>query len=323
MEIVPTGSARRLSSVLTTLSRAGLLLGVSLSLVACGPLEDMPEHEALATHAQELESINGLSLNGLSLNGLSLNGLSLNGLSLNGLSLNGLSSSQFGAWFQTNTPLNDLVMKYIVRCAVPAGETRSYKSTTGPTWTWAGGLGLAPDWSGGKEASLTEQRIVSACLAAHANKFGVQISMSIQGLNAKGVAIPTSPRELRLYPEREGCFFGNLFNNEGIYAGNDHYPLNHRKSTARACALSIKQSGPPECAPMIRVDPDCEDICTPDASGNFYTSCTYNGITYPAITTRLLTEDIYTCGDGTCQLSESCGTGNDYDDCKRDCGLCP
>ena len=311
MEIIPTESIRRLSCVRTTLSRASLLLGVSLGMGACGPLEEVPENEPLATHTQELESLNGLSLNGLS----------LNGLSLNGLSVGGLSSPQFDGWFQTNPPLHDLVMKYVVRCAVPEGVTRSYTSA-GHTWTWTGGLGLAPDWSAGKDASLAEQRIVSACLAAHANKFGVQISMSILGRDAKGVAIPTNPVELWFYPEREGCFFGNLFNGEGLYVGNDRSPLNHRKSTARACALSIKQSGPPECAPMVRVDPNCEDICTLDASGNFYTSCTYNGITYPALTTRLLTKDIYTCGDGTCQISESCGPGNDYDSCKRDCGLC-
>jgi hypothetical protein len=285
----------------------------------CQPAEEGIERQEPPPRGWGLVSINGLSLNGLS-----LNGLSLNGLSLNGLSLNGLSTSQFDLWFQSNPTLNDSVMRYVVLCAVPAGVVRTYTSaSTGVTWSWTGGLGLAPDWAQGSPATLTEQRTVSACLAAHTNKFGIQIPLSIQGHGATGTSIPTDPNELQDYPEREGCFFGNLFNNEGIYAGNNRKELNHKESTPRACALSIKKSGPPECAPMVRIDPDCSEICTLDAASGAYTSCTYNGITYPALTTRLRKQDIYTCGDGVCQVSEKCGTGTEYDNCSSDCGRCP
>ena len=297
--------------------RLGLVV-VLLAANGCGPLEAAPEPEPLARQAHTVKNLN-------TTNGLSLNGLSLNGLSLNGLSLNGLATAEFDAWFQTNPELHDTVMKYVVRCAVPAGQSRTYTSpTTGRSWSWTGALGLAPDWSNGTPATLTEQRIVSACLAAHVDKYELHIRISVQGLSAKGMAIPTSPWELWMFPEKEACFFGNVFNAEGIYAGNDGRPLNERESTARACALSSRsctQTQP--CAPLVRVEHDCARFCTLDAGRHFYVSCTYNGITYPAITTRLLRSDIYTCGDGVCQVTEKCGTGESYDNCGRDCGPCP
>ncbi|MBM7117303.1 hypothetical protein [Archangium primigenium] len=330
MRNVLTGSTRRLSRVSTILSRVWMC--ALLAVGACGPLETPPEEELWATSSQALEShgglsaadlsLHGLSLNGLSLNGLSLNGLSLNGLSLNGLSLNGLAAEAFAQWFQEDAELHAQVMKYVVRCAVPANQTRTHTAADGRSWTWAGGLGLAPTWSDGASATLTEQRLVSACLAAHANKFGIQVAMSVLGRDARGAALATASDEAWRFPLREGCFFGNLFNGEGIYAGNDNRGLNHRNSTPRACALSIKKSGPPVCEPLVRVDSDCSAICTLDVTGRFYASCTSNGITYPALTTRLRTEDLYTCGDGVCQVSESCGTGTEYDNCAADCGAC-
>lgn len=296
------------------------LVTLLMAASACGQVEATPGPEPLAQRTQEMQTTNGLSLNGLS-----LNGLSLNGLSLNGLSLNGLATAEFSSWFQTDAALHDSVMKYVVRCAVPAGESRSYTSpSTGKTWSWMGGLGLAPDWSNGAPATLAEQRIVSACLAAHVDKYELHISISVQGLNARGVAIPTPGWELDTYSEKEGCFFGNLFNSEGVYAGNDGPELKNQESTARACALSnTKGAEHQPCAPLVRIEEKCSKFCAKDGSQRFYLSCTYNGISYPVITTRLLPSDIYTCGDGICQVSEQCGTGNTYDNCGTDCGPCP
>lgn len=292
---------------------SGVLLVVLVS--ACEPVEGAPEPEHPSHQAQGLDVTNGLSLNGLS----------LNGLSLNGLSLNGLSTSAFHAWFQLEPALHDAVMKYVVACAAPLGVLRTYTSpSTGQTYVWTGTLGLAPDWLQGAPATVAEQRIVSACLAAHANKYGLHVPVSVQGLSATGVAIPTTAVELLLYSEREACFFGNVFSGEGLYVGNDGRPLNDRESTARACALSTSRNlVSQECAPLVRVEQDCGRFCTLDASRKFYVSCTYDGITWPAITTRMRRSDIYTCGDGLCQYTEKCGTGETYDNCGRDCGPCP
>jgi hypothetical protein len=67
----------------------------------------------------------------------------------------------------------------------------------------------------------------------------------------------------------------------------------------------------------------CEQLsCTLDRESNFYRTCTYNGIPYKALTTRLHPSDVYTCGDGVCQVSERCGTGQTADNCGLDCGPC-
>ncbi len=304
--------------------RFGFTLTAMLVLagaLGCGPVEDTgsaPDAE-LEARTEELSSLNGMSVNGMS-----VNGMSVNGLSLHGLSLEGLSSPEFSEWFEAHPALSDMVMGYVVRCAVPAGEVRSY---TDPgkrkTYTWAGWLGLAPDWASGRQATVAEQQVVSACLAAHANKYGVHIAISVLGRTAQGQAIPYTAWELSTYSKREACFFGNLFTQEGIFVGNDQGLLTGSESSLRACALS---PGPLQmenaCPPLTPVG-NCSLYCTLDASLTYYTSCSYNGVTYRPLTTRMRPSDIYRCGDGVCQRTESCGVGVNYNSCSLDCGLCP
>jgi hypothetical protein len=294
----------------------------ALSLVGATGCEvqEVPSEEeaALQTHAQELEAENGMSFNGLS-----LNGLSLNGLSLNGLSLNGLSTTDFASWFNGDPSNNNRLMRYMVRCAVPAGESRTFVNpNTGTTYTWPGSLGLAPDWAGGSPASLAEQQVISACLAAHANNYGLNISISVLGRDSKGANIPYSSEELSHFAKRESCFFGNLFNNEGLFAGNDRNALADDESTSRPCGLKgHKALSNPACSQVKRIG-QCEDFCTLDASGNFYTQCSYNGVQYKPLNTRIRQSDVHRCGDGVCQMGESCGWGITADSCLMDCGTC-
>jgi hypothetical protein len=243
-------------------SRLGvtLSLGVLLAALAgCGSVEEADADASLApsleTRAdQGLESDNGLMANGLSANGLSANGLSANGLALNGLSANGLTHESFTAWFTQAPSHADRVMRYIVRCAVPAGQIRTYTDPqTQQTFTWEGGLGLAPDWAGGQPASVVEQQVITACLAAHTNKFGLSVSISILGRGANDQAIPFTEAELHEYSRKEACFFGNLFNGEGIYFGTDGPRLRDHESSSRACALSSNRFS--HCHPSGRSRP--------------------------------------------------------------------
>ena len=296
-----------------------LTLATTLGLAGCEPMtSEVPP----PTHArpQPLESVNGLSFNGLS-----FNGLSFNGLSFNGLSFNGLSSAAFNTWFQTNPSLADMVMRHVVRCAAPSGNTRTYTSpASGVQYTWEGGLGLAPGWAAGAAATLAEQQVVSACLAAHGNRLGEVMVISVLGRDATGAVIPYTAEELATYERRESCFFGNLFVEEGVHVGADVAPLGPTESTSRACAglLHDGTEAQAPCAPMVYVGA-CASHCTLDASGLFYASCTLDGVTYQPITTRLSPADVNQCGDGVCQATEQCGTSNRYDSCAQDCGPCP
>ncbi|WP_347402594.1 hypothetical protein [Corallococcus macrosporus] len=301
---------------------AFLCLGLLLGVGGCASSEaDAPE---LGERSQEAIATNGLSTNGLSTNGLSTNGLSTNGLSTNGLSTNGLAATSFKNWFNGNASVtySDMVMKYVVACALPAGQTRVWTNpTTGVTYTWPGRLGLATAWAQGSAATVAEQQRLSACLAAHVNKLGYSVPISVRGRDSTGGAIPMASGEATDFPEKEACFFGNLFTTEGIYVGNDRV-LRKDESTTRGCALSAKGTGEDTgCAPIVHVG-QCATLCTRDATHSFWERCVVNGITYQPLTTQLRSQDIYSCGDGTCQVTESCGTGKTYDNCASDCLAC-
>jgi hypothetical protein len=307
-----------------TASAVTLLTGALLLTLAagCGPAEEpaTPPPD-VATVFQALDEDNGLTINGLAQNGLAFNGLAFNGLAFNGLAFNGLSSSTFSSWFQQSPLLSYLFMRYLVRCAVPAGQSRTYSDGTN-TYTWYGSLGLAPSWSSGAPANLEEQQLVTGCLAAHANKFGRTVSISVLGTDAQGQAIPYTSAELADFPQREACFFGNLFTGEGLYVGNDQPLLPVSKSSLRACALASTNSATNSvCAPLAHTG-SCAANCQLDPTGTYYTQCTYNGISYRPITSRIRTQEIVTCGDGICQPSEVCGRGSRADDCGVDCGTC-
>jgi hypothetical protein len=264
-------------------------------------------------------STNGLSTNGVSTNGLSTNGLSTNGLSTNGLSTNGLSTNGFSGWFTTDPSYSAMVMKYLVRCAYTAGTSLAY-SAGGVTYTWPGELGLAPTWAAGGTIPLGEQQLVSACLAAHTNKYGAQVSISVRGHFTSGASIPVTASEAATYGNDEGCFFGNLFDGTGVFSGySRNSPLvDPSQSSLRACALNAGQYG--SCPPMQTTYYSCQSLCTggwSEVNNAFtFTSCRYGGVTYKPLSVRLRDADIATCGDGVCAPSESCST------CAADCGAC-
>jgi hypothetical protein len=259
-----------------------------LSASGCGPEHFDTEPLALDTQSQELHSLNGVSANGLS-----ANGLSANGLSLNGLSLNGLSATTFASWFTQNPADADTLMTYVVRCAVPAGQNRSFRHPqNGRTYTWAGGLGLAPDWASGQPISTLEQQLVTACLLAHVNRFGRHVNISVLGLTARDQLIPFTRDELSLYNVREACFFGNLFTPNSLFFGVARSADDEGRYLTRACGAMNSGSGSaPQCAPL-RFIGRCSQYCTsPASSGILYTSCIYNGVTYRPLTTRMREAD--------------------------------
>jgi len=288
-------------------------------LAACGPAgeADSPlDGKSIHAGAQALSADNGLSLNGLN-----LNGLNLNGLNLNGLNLNGLSTTAFSSWFNNTLATSPTVMWYLYACAAPLGSALSWTNpTTGATYVWAGVLGLAPDWVGGSRATTAEQQVISACLAAHVNKFGATVLIAVEGRSAKGVQIPILTGELTTFSVREACYFGNLFTGDGVFSATDHAPWSSVYSTSRVCGFN-SASVDTSCPPMAAAGA-CQNLCTRDATDTFYESCTWNGKTYKPITTRLRPQEMYQCGDGVCQFTEHCGKGTTADSCKADCGVC-
>jgi hypothetical protein len=151
------------------------------------------------------------------------------------------------------------------------------------------------------------------------------MQVSVLGRDAKGTALPIAPGELETFKQQEASFYGNLFRNEGVYVCKDpHLKLNSSQSTLRACSIeSTAPGGDTGCAPLVIVG-TCggSNSCKPDSARLYYATCSYNGKAYKVLSTRMRPQDIYTCGDNVCQISESCGTGTTPGNC-RDCGPCP
>ncbi len=270
-------------------------------LSACGGAPAAPgaTPEALLTS-------NGLSVNGLSVNGMSVNGLSVNGLSVNGLSVNGLASPDFVGWFVSNPHMAAMVMRYVARCALPAGQSLAW-SWNGASYTWYGSLGLAPTWGSGDPIPPAEQQLVTACLAAHSNKFGLHVPLSVRGPMADGVSfIALDPGEDTTFTQPEGCFFGNLFDGSGIYSGGFLADWTPAETNPRGCAV---EAGLPGDCPPIQSLGSCADFCTPapGAGPTVFASCSPDGgeSHYLPITTYLSADSVYVCGDGICQFTEA------------------
>jgi hypothetical protein len=310
--LMKTNESRRCGGELRAAGWAGWLAVAWLcgGIIGCGPAPEggfEEEPQAKTGSEQKLEFPNGLNLNGLS-----LNGLNLNGLSLNGLSLNGLNTTDFADWFRADPAGRNETMKYVVACAVPAGERRVHTDAANTTYAWDGLLGLAPNWSAGNRATEEELQVVSACMAAHANKFGIHVNISLRGRNGAGTPLSFSLQEDTNYNLHEGCFFGNLFDGQtGVFSGNDGLTLGGQQSSPRVCALS-GAFGASQCQPMTFVG-SCATYCTRDSGTGEYSTCTYNNVTYKPLTTRMKGTDLYTCGNGVCEVTESAST------CRADC----
>jgi len=288
----------------------------AVALSACGAQPEVgPTADALLT--KNGLSANGLSANGLSANGMSANGLSANGLSANGLSIDGLASADFAAWFLVDPPMANMIMRYLTKCALPSGQSLSYESD-GQVYTWPGVLGLAPGWAAGP-MSLPEQQLVTACLGAHSNKFGLHIALSVRGPLADGTTfIPLDPGEDTAFPRPEGCFFGNLFDGSGVYSGAFLADWQPAETNPRGCA--VEDDAPGSCPPIQNLG-NCADACTavPGTTPTVWADCVANGVHYLPLTTYLAPDSVYACGDGVCQFTESpydpvTGTG-----CATDC----
>jgi hypothetical protein len=242
------------------LSRGSVLVFLTCSLVAaCGARDDENEH---ATQAQShivfdngLMAIAGLGItNGLGVtNGLAItNGvITLDGLgSAAGLADgNGLLTTEAGR----------TTFAYLVRCALPATRSITRVDQDGTPHTFAGRVGIAPEWeSGACDASCQER--VSACMMAHVNTTGRSIQMWMVGESpALGWGYD------RAYPFQEGAFFGNIF-----VSPPAAYYCNGR-SIGRGVVpgrIGATQTGSPYQNPFA--DPGmCASACVPSASSHF------------------------------------------------------
>ncbi|MCY1018887.1 hypothetical protein [Pyxidicoccus sp. MSG2] len=123
-------------------------------------------------------------LNSLSTSDLALNALTTNRDSLEALTTGPLNSKAFDGddrlRHQLEHPPALHVMKYLVECALPAGEGVKWTSRAGVTHYFEGSVGLCKDWQYGAP-SRECLGYVSACLLARNNAYGVEVPLSMRG----------------------------------------------------------------------------------------------------------------------------------------------
>src|SRR6185312_9429433 len=99
-------------------------------------------------------------------------------LIVNPLASTGLTSSTY----LMNSAAGRNTLAYLVRCALPANHSITKTDSTGASYTFAGGIGLTPQWETGT-CDGDCQRWVSACLLAHVNTAGIHVPIWIVGQN--------------------------------------------------------------------------------------------------------------------------------------------
>jgi hypothetical protein len=305
-------------------SRAALLPLLAAGALGCGEgtdLADAPSSEShvsdLAAGAKALQAIDGLSM----MNGLAstepppasgvqtLNGLrSVNGLrTVNGLrSVNGLSSS---TGLMTTAP-GRIVVEYLVRCALARGDSITKEDASGVSYTFAGQLGLGPEWKDGACDDGCQQAI-SACMLAHVNTTGVHIPLWLVSPDP-AIGWGTDPQ----YPNREGSFFGNIFTPNPSSGLVDAFYCNGPGFSTDVVPgrLGAAQSGAPytdpyvttndpagTCAPCASTRPDGPSSCTADRVSFGSPITVWRGQTFQAETAMLSPGlSVIPCSTGVC-----------------------
>ncbi|WP_437641948.1 hypothetical protein [Sorangium sp. So ce854] len=196
-------------------------------------------------------------------NHLTLDHLGRNLLTANKTNVAALVSSPLKSESFTSGPLHGAlidpharaVMEALVECALTeeqsvswsptAEEQRGFSQYLGgfEAKPWKGEIGLCPQWAEGP-ASTACQELVSACLLARNNAYGARVDISLQGDRrlVAPMSFPVDPasspamQEFARFPQREGAFFGNLF---------DPNALNpHAEVTLVKVARDLTKAGP-------------------------------------------------------------------------------
>ncbi len=166
---------------------------------------DRAEEVGQAAAAEEVDNAlteNSLTVNSLTVNSLTVNSLTVNSLTVNSLTVNSLVNSAL------TDPNARAVMKYIVGCALPAGNNLTVEIPvgSGAYYTFSGQVGLYPQWGQGSCPAETCQPWVSACVIARMNAAGNVVPLSI-----RGAILAADAAEQSLYPTADAVYFGNIF----------------------------------------------------------------------------------------------------------------
>ena len=182
-------------------SRLALIAALLVQVGCSFQMEEQDEDLGIVQQMTMTE--NSLTENGLTTNGLTTNGLTTNGLTTNGLTTNGLVMSEL-----EENAAAPLFLKYVVSCALPAGQSLSLV-INGARTVFYGQLGLAPEWASDTGyCDATCRAWMSACILARVNYLGVTVPLSMRGPTP---VLASSSGERTAYPLSEATYYGDIF----------------------------------------------------------------------------------------------------------------
>lgn len=257
-----------------------LAAGCRLPEAADEPPEAADEEEGIVGEAAgEIAAANSLVPNSLVPNSLVPNSLVPGELTPEALAPDVIAA------LQDPGPDGDAVrqlLRYVVGCALAEGQSFAFSWTDAAGVThdevYEGALGIAPGWATGPLSDDTAQRLVSACLAARVNWYGIAVVISVRSGLAPLMLAPGSS-ELAAYPHVEGAFWGNLFA-PSPYLNACYLPENAEIARAahRDCAVGHVedpgQSGAPVPCGIIALTGPCGASCKAlDSQTMHYAAC--------------------------------------------------
>jgi hypothetical protein len=267
--------------------------------------------------APRLETIESMTYNSMTYNSMTYNALSANAranpvmpdVPLNSESYNG-GVDELKGQLSDPTGRTQEFFHYLVTCALAPGQTVDYKDELfGGMYsaTYEGQLGLCPRWHEDK-ASPECRQVVSSCLLARQNAFGVSVELSLRGHDGDANILPTDEEELKRFDWREGAFFGDVFgslapgidvfiDDSGEVKGDQFIVGESMYTSMYACYSDVWSS--PTAYMMDRIcaggGTNCVATSVGDCFGNPYYSPNYD---------RCKTDDDLDPGDGDYQSCE-------------------
>lgn len=164
----------------------------------------------------------------------------------------------------SGSPEGDLLLHYVVGCALPPGD--SLKDTVSGI-THYGAAGLAPDWPSHPMNDPETQRWYTACLLQTLNATCANVSIHMTGAN--GMLDDDPAEDVKPYSIADATMFGNLF----APAGPEAYACAD-KDLVHACGLGWSADAAnricdtsPTC--QLTIIGECVDECFDDGLGNW------------------------------------------------------
>jgi hypothetical protein len=100
------------------------------------------------------------------------------------------------------------LLQYVISCALREDQATPFGQADASR-SFQGSLGLAPDWTR-RAPTLSEKQLVSACLLARTNYFGVPVQLSLRSEHSDIPGLQSTPTEKQKFSRHEATFFGNI-----------------------------------------------------------------------------------------------------------------